>query len=56
MALSWQISSVYASNLYVDTHYSVVKKVVHDMLHMRIVKDLANEDFDLYWTDNAITN
>jgi hypothetical protein len=39
-----------------DTQYPVVKKVVRGMLGMKVIRDATSEDWDLYWTDNAVTS
>lgn len=38
-----------------DTQYSVVKKVVKGMLGIKVIRETGSENWDLYWTDNAVT-
>jgi hypothetical protein len=42
--------------IHLDTQYPVVKKVVKGMLGMKIIKDAECDDWDVYWTDNAVTS
>ena len=39
----------------VETKYSIVKKVTSGKLGMKIIRDASSQEWDLYWTDNAVT-
>ena len=38
-----------------DTKYPVVKFVAKKMLKWKVTKDIDDRNFDLFWTDQAVT-
>lgn len=38
-----------------ETKYYIVKKAIKVSLGMKVVKEQNSADWDLFWTDNAVT-